>query len=48
MLGKIKRIINGEIPTSYLVRKGLKVGKNFSRGGWMFYRPVTLIFNLNR
>ena len=29
MLGKIKRIINGEIPTSYLVRKGLKVGKNF-------------------
>ena len=45
MLGKIKRIINGEIPTSYLVRKGLKVGKNFSR---MFYRPVTLFFNLNR
>lgn len=39
MLGKIKRIINGEIPTSYLVRKGLKVGNNFSRGSGCFIDP---------
>ena len=37
MLREIKRLINGEIPTSYLVKRGLKVGKNFSRGGWVFY-----------
>lgn len=39
MLKEIKRLINGEIPTSYLIKKGLKVGKNFSRGGGCFIDP---------
>ena len=36
---KLKRLINGEIPISILVKRGLKVGKNFSRQSGCYIDP---------
>lgn len=36
---ELSKLIRGEIPTRKLISMGLKVGKNFYRGGWII-RPI--------
>lgn len=39
IIQRIKRMINGEISTDYLIRHGMKVGKQFHRGAHCFIDP---------
>lgn len=39
MLREIKRFINGEVSTRWLVKNGMKVGENFHRGARCFIDP---------
>lgn len=39
MIRELKRFINGEISTNWLMKNGLKVGNNFHRGAGCFIDP---------